>query len=273
MPTIRSFGASAPSPAVGVIASAARTALAAMLAAAICLLVVRRLAGAFSDPLPIGAFALLGFLFAAAAVLVRQALARCIPHAGHPLGHEEPHHGEHDGYTWIHCTGTLIAVAGALSVSLPTASALGLLAVWLPVALEEGWTSRQWFAGRPFVVPPSGSTTNESEVIALDSALADLAFADTTVTQHLVRRRELDGGESISGCLRAAFLPGQRTVNVHVPFCPPLNSLPPCSAETIDGPPARVKVAQVFPQGARLEVRLDTTATEPQQVVIEFSTT
>ena len=256
-----------PSPTGSVIKSVARTTLAAILPAVVLLLVARRLAGALSEPLPIEAFALLGLIFALAAVLVRQALFKAslnLPDA------------------CIHGMGTLVAVAGALSVSLPTASAMGLLALWLPVALEEGWSWRQWFAGRPVGVPPLGGkavgvppeavTTNEPKVPTLDSALSELALADTTVTQHLVRRQEPNGIETISGCLRATFLPGQRTVNVHVPFCPPLATLPPCSAETIDGPPARVKVAQVLPQGARLEVRLDTVAAERQQVGIEFST-
>jgi hypothetical protein len=268
MATIRSFAASyAQRPGdlpTRSALSVVRTTVAIFAAGIVLLFVARRLAGAFSEPPPIGAYLLLGLVFAAAAVLVRRELATAVSRTSVSNG-------------WICCGGSIVAIVGGVSVSLPSASVIGLLLLWLPIALEEGWAWRQWMERRgPTAIeaPPLTAATSvepDAEVIALDSAVAELAFADTTITQHLVRRREHDGGESISGYLRAAFMPGQRIVNLHVPFCPPIAIIPSCGAETINGAPARVKVSQVLPQGARLEVKLDQVSTEPQQVVIEFS--
>jgi hypothetical protein len=168
------------------------------------------------------------------------------------------------GWTAFGMAASIVAACAA-AISLEGSSALGLLALWLPIIGEVGWAAG-W---RQHSTMPGN---RESDVIALDSALSELAFADSAVTQQLVRLRGVDGSETISGCLRANFAAGERTTYLHVPFCPPLEGTPECAAETIDGAAARVKVSQVLRQGARLEVRLDKVAIEPQEVVIEFST-
>ncbi len=47
--------------------------------------------------------------------------------------------------------------------------------------------------------------------------------------------------------------------------------MPQCYAEQMDGPPARLKVAQVLAYGVRFEIKLEEPAEEPTSVVIEFS--
>jgi hypothetical protein len=91
------------------------------------------------------------------------------------------------------------------------------------------------------------------------------------VTQQLSRRREAEGYEVISGWLRVAFAVGQRVASGHVAFCPPFAHLPDCEVELAEGPAASARVAQVFPHGARIEVKLDTGAVEPLSVVVEFA--
>ena len=231
------------------------------------LFLARRLSGALAEPLPIGVYAILGLVLAATAVLVRRTLA------------EAPIDRIPDGV--VRAAASAVAVAAAVAVSLATTPAFGLLLLWLPIALEEGWAWRHTstIKPRPLVAPESPTDRPLAPRRDQRSRLygvaddAELALADSAVTQHLVRRLETTGEESISGFLRAAFIPGQQTVNLHVAFCPPVATILTCSAETIDGPAARVRVAQVLPHGARLEVKLDSPATELQHVLIEFSAT
>jgi hypothetical protein len=234
-----------------------RTSVTFLLVTLVLLLAVRRLNGAISEPLPSVVYLLLGVIFAATALLLRQSLRT-----------------RNDAGTCI--VGSVVAVVGALSVSFSQSPIAGLLVMWLAIALEEGWAWRRWFERgasqqiesitRPPVVQPD-LVVDDSPAIAHET---DDIITDPTITQQLVRRRQLDGTESISGYLRAGFEPGQRTAILHVSFCPPLGISPTCAAEASDGPSAQIRVTQVLPQGARLEAKLDGVAQEPQQVLIEF---
>ena len=75
----------------------------------------------------------------------------------------------------------------------------------------------------------------------------------------------------LHGQLRAAFCAGQKNATVHVAFCPPFRSAPEVSAEPIDGPDCRVKIAQVLLHGVRIDVRLATPADRPASVLLEFA--
>jgi hypothetical protein len=91
------------------------------------------------------------------------------------------------------------------------------------------------------------------------------------VLQSFSRRRTSSGGELIFGAIRATFSAGQRAGNYHVAFCPPLETAPEVTCEQKQGPPARIKVAQVFPHGARLELRLDEVAEGATEIVLQLA--
>jgi hypothetical protein len=91
-----------------------------------------------------------------------------------------------------------------------------------------------------------------------------------TLLQQLTRSRDADGCESIQGRLVAEFAPGERTISLHVAFCPPFEQVPEVEAEAADGPDASVQVAQVLHNGARLEVRLQRPAAVAVNVSLEF---
>jgi hypothetical protein len=234
-----------------------RTSVTILLVALVLLLAIRRLSGAISEPLPVSVYLLLGFMFAATAVLLRKSLLAFDP-------------------TWTCIGGTVIAIIGALSVSLSQSPIAGLLVMWLAIALEEGWAWRQWFERgslkltEPIAEPPVQPIVTAGSPQGVADNTDDIQ-TNSTITQQLVRRRQPDGTESISGYLRADFEPGQRTAILHVSFCPPLDASPNCAAEPSDGPAAQIRITQVLPQGARLEAKLDSTAEEPQQLLIEFS--
>ncbi len=89
------------------------------------------------------------------------------------------------------------------------------------------------------------------------------------VLQRFERFHDKELGEIISGQLRARFAAGQRSENVHLSFCPPLADVPQVTAESLAGPPARIQPSLVVTNGARLDVRLDAPAVEDTDVIIE----
>lgn len=234
--------------------------LAGSVVGVLAFIVVRRLAGAIQLPTSAGACLLAGVALAAFSHWFRQGLERTL-----------------GAWPAMGIVGSIALVAAA-SLTLAETPAEGLLALWLPIAAETAWAMGQARNQEPCPVAVPGcdetetAPSNESPIVVLDSLPAELTIADPAVVQQLVRRQTESGAETISGFLRAHFAPAERTLNLHVPFCPPLASVPACEAEVVDGPSARVKITQVLPQGARLEVRLDEVATSPQQVVIEFTT-
>lgn len=234
----------------------ARVILAAATVVAVLVIFLRRLQGAFTQPLPAALLVLIGIIVVCCALSAHRWLSSSASVAPH----------------------VAVSAVAAMAIAafwLPDSAPAGLLIMLLLVFGEETWSWNQWTQAREIAATVStASTVEEAEsenVITLDSALSELAFADSSVVQHLVRRQSATGEETIAGCLRAVFSAGERTINLHVPFCPPLVPVPTCEAEALDGPPARVKVVQVLPQGARLEVRLDQPANEQAQVVVDFS--
>lgn len=68
-------------------------------------------------------------------------------------------------------------------------------------------------------------------------------------------RRLSEEGEQIEGWVRVPFARGQRETVVHVAFCPPLASAPEIETEDLEGVGLEIRVAAVFPFGARLSIR------------------
>jgi hypothetical protein len=118
-------------------------------------------------------------------------------------------------------------------------------------------------------IPGDTSVANETLPAGPQGApLAELPGED--VWQQMTRTRDAVGEEVISGWLRAEFQPGERTATLHVAFCPPLARTPELHVEQTSGPPARIKTAQLLPQGARFEIRLTTPAPQPEKLLLEF---
>ena len=108
----------------------------------------------------------------------------------------------------------------------------------------------------------------------LDAGLGSATFDETPhdeLMQQIVRMQAPDGTETMSGRLRASFLPGQRTASVHLAFCPPFSRVPTVEVEQIDGPPGRIKTVQLLPYGVRFDLKLFKDAEEPLGVLLQFS--
>jgi hypothetical protein len=156
-----------------------------------------------------------------------------------------------------------------------------MFGLWGVLALEEGWSWAQF--GRRAPLPAPRATTAaiaelEPPAVAMPAsnldalhAPTDLEEPDEAICQQLVRRREADGGETLAGWLRAVVPAAARHATAHVAICPPFEGLPACFAEQMDGPPARIKVAQVLPHGVRFEIKLDEPCAQACDVLVEFS--
>jgi hypothetical protein len=89
------------------------------------------------------------------------------------------------------------------------------------------------------------------------------------ISQQFTRRTS-EGVELIEGQVRTTIGPGQRVEYCHIAFCPPLCAVPRVTCQQIEGPPARIKVAQVFRHGARIELRLEAIAAEETAVMLQI---
>ncbi len=245
----------------------------ALLAAAGLMLVGRRLSGALETPPPVGFLAIIGLGLALAAASFRWACRDVT-----------------SGPAWRF----LLAAAPSVVIGLWFAalgfgetSGWGAWVLLAPVFLEEGWGWGRWrrheasvWLGREedLVEPPM--VTEEVWAAAVSKAPGPLAEEATdevsdhvsrNVVQHQARRRDDRQGEVLEGWTRVAFAAGQRHAAAHIAICPPLGAVPTCYAEVGDGPEASVKVTGAMPFGVRLEVKLETPADEPADIVVEYA--
>ncbi|MBI3838323.1 MAG: hypothetical protein HY288_10380 [Planctomycetia bacterium] len=240
--------------------------LLAMLALAGLLICVRRASGALVDPLPAPVRVAVGGLLALAGIAVRAAL---------------PTANLRGSRTALYLNWALPSVVlflWAAGLSLQGASASGLVGLCGLLLAEEGWS---WGRLRKNVAAPteSSSMAIHPNLTVLESArspirtavLGESAEELDAISQQVMRRRQSDGSEAIEGWVRAEFSPGQRHAAAHLAICPPLDRVPECFAEQMDGPAAHIKIAQVLPYGVRFEIKLDKPAEQASSVIVEFS--
>ena len=239
----------------------------AMLIVAAATVVFRRLAGALVEPLQPAALLIAGALIAGAATAVRVGWSRTKPC---------------DDWTMMGVT-SLAAVSLFAALCLPGTSPAVIATASLMLAAEE---SCFWFRAirrtrnrRPVAVGVEMDVTNDvasnSDNPLAESDNEESFGLDTMpgneVTQQIIRARTAEGGEIVTGRLRACFSAGQRTGSVHLAFCPPLNSTPEVKIEQLAGPSARIKTAQVLPYGIRLDVKLASSCDEPTDILMQLS--
>ena len=168
-------------------------------------------------------------------------------------------------------------LAWGIALSVRGAPAGGLLLFWGILAGEEVWAWRRvlglaWLRGR---FPDRGGSEPAAESPLAPSSRGPVADLHSPppgeVTQEFVRTRQPDGSERLAGWLRTPLSPGQRTASVHVAFCPPFVRTPKITVAQQEGPPARIKEAQLLPYGARLDLKLAQAADAPATVLLEIT--
>jgi len=114
------------------------------------------------------------------------------------------------------------------------------------------------------VESPSASASPSMSILTpfeapgdMDQDLEEMEPAcDTDENQTLwLSRRKTDEGEWIEGWVRVQLEAGQRETTVHVSFCPPLTGTPELETEDLDGAGLEIRIAAMFPFGARLSIR------------------
>ena len=170
---------------------------------------------------------------------------------------------------------TLLMLLLALALWLPGTSLAGATVLCAGVVVDSCAAVVLQAGMGPVIRKRFEVPADRDAVSAVDGGLLNRHTASDClpreISQRFTRRRVAEGGEIIDGEVRTAFAPGQRTEHCHVAFCPPLDGVLRVACEQTEGPPARIKVAQVLPQGARLDLRLDQPAEEEVQVVLQVT--
>ncbi len=255
-------------------------ALLGLLLAAALALFWRRCVGALQTPLPAAVLVGVGLATALLALGLRVAWRELPNNAARPVS-----------VITNLLPSVALLVLGLSLMSVPGTALGAQIVFWGLMIAEEvvAWQPVLWLrqrrrrSGERLRPAPEEISENSPEAPApqqptiqgsTPSAEADIWSTDTPagqVTQQFLRCRAAGGAEQISGRVRASFAAGQRTANVHVAFCPPLEKTPRFNVEQVDGPKARIKTAQLLPHGVRLDLKLSAAADEPVDVVLEFA--
>lgn len=119
------------------------------------------------------------------------------------------------------------------------------------------------------VVDSTGLERELSGTASGTTAVQDrTAVADAT--SAFQRTKEANGTELVEGVMPVHFDRGQKRVNVHVPFSPPLAGVPDVECESVDGEELRLKVAVRQSYGIRIEARRSI-ADQPLDTEIGFA--
>lgn len=145
-----------------------------------------------------------------------------------------------------------VVTVGSLAVAGGVLGGAGLLAMFL-VATASALVARQELQALLRLGPaPSIVSATDNRPLTATTDAADAA----RVVQQFTRRCDAEGRESIEGTFVAVLERGQRTVQFHLAFCPPLAETPRLEIIQIAGPAARWKIASAWPFAARIEGKL-----------------
>lgn len=237
-------------------------------------LALRRLAGGFVLPVP--ASVVLGWstgvtLWCAVAwSLYRQ--PRLAAAAGWRLPLRADFSGQHCstwGQAWPEILSLAVPLLALVSVLPPLAASSvgmatgGLVLVAAVVCLSSGIVTKPGVT-RPStaVVPQLASSALYTEELASDAEASEQTeqpFEEgrspaPDEQQSMLRRREADC-EVVEGWLRVEFAADQRELTCHIPFVPPLVSVPSVELEDLEGCDWDVRLTASYPFGIRVAVR------------------
>lgn len=209
-------------------------------------LLVRRLGGYLSEPLP--AIGLLAFTFLLTAI---SACMRSIAIGGQDRR--------------LALAASLAGwLPAAIAVSLPGTAPGALAVAWLVLIAGEG-------AGlfSPGLMVARRAPRVEIAPAAIEEPIDETLPLAAEVEQEQTRATR-DGIDSLVGRIRARFAAGQKTQVLHVAFCPPFSGEPETEIELLDGDEAQVASSQAYSYGLRIELRRRI-ASRGGEVVVGFS--
>lgn len=245
----------------------------------------RRVAGAYTGPLPAGALVTAVLLASSASLIALWLFRQVRPRTELSLQSWLP-----ELTAWGLPTLFSLVVAAQ-----PTAGQLGTVmgiagvgAVALGVAMLEtfpGWpalmnTPEHRPAGvsptptgvepTPTVVP--SPLNSEERIPPLAIQEEEELDIDQSTTQWMSRRQD-ETGETVEGTVRVEFAPGQRETIAHVTFCPPLATVPEVELECVDGEDWELKPEAALPYGLRIQVRRSSMVAMEQSGLVAYLAT
>lgn len=148
------------------------------------------------------------------------------------------------------------------------------LVYWAIVMLEEGWSWTRPLVKRNSFRSPHSVERNSFRSVSTRTQPSPHDHAGASrqrLTQEYTRASLADGQELIRGALHLALLDGTRVATAHVAFCPPFAERPQFDVRLTAGPACRVKLGQLLPQGARIEIKLHAPAAATDRLSLEFT--
>ncbi len=227
--------------------------------ACVLLLALRRLSGALEEPLS-ATLLLLSMLVALLAVWATVHAAE----VSRPMSW---------GLTSV--AGASIVILGAV-LTLPGTSTLALAVLWVSVAAGFSVLVIE-LRTRHRAVPASEipSVVGARALPSANALVAPLPESHETnfpgEWQRLSRLRTEDAADRMEGWVRVSCAIGQRSEVVHLSFCPPFEKTPELEVECHEGPDTRIKITQLLPYAARIELKLVQTPQEPVELLIGLS--
>jgi hypothetical protein len=216
-------------------------------------LLVRRLTGAFAQPLSGFGFVLTSLGVVAAAAALRQS----------PISTRysvlSTQHGR-----WLTIAPSAIALLILIALTVPGTPAWSLALAWMVLIGSE---TAYWLRDRLPNWPRAWHAPRERGSSAPEPKL-DEPELPSGLIQQITRTREEDH-ETIHALVRASIAADDRLAIVHLSFCPPLVAQPELTAHALDADDAEIRITQTETFGTRLEVRLPQVAASPRDVLVE----
>ena len=227
-------------------------------------LLLRRLTGAFTKPLPDVVLLSAGMCAVVCAAAARLLWRRAA--------------GENSVSAWRvrDWLPTVALVFVATSAAVPGSSVTVIVLLWVMIAAEEvaaAWLGRmRRGAGRHRSIALYHRSGERPEILPpqSDSRATQRGVMGSDVWQHYTRQRVSDGQEFVHGTFCASFVAGQRTAIEHLVFCPMLAAVPQITAVALDESDCTVRATHIYRYGARLEIRLSEPCEEPGDVLVRY---
>jgi hypothetical protein len=166
----------------------------------------------------------------------------------------------------------------ALTTSARSSSRAGTVFVWSMVALPPALAmirlihAKRVQAHDPFDQLPGANAIEPAPADRPEEPVSDLdqVLFDAPIDQLFIRRVCQNGDAIVEARIRGRFEKGERTKNLHLGFCPPLETIPEVTVEQIDGPHADVSIGQRLHAGVRIDLRLRETPQTDVSVVVDL---
>ena len=224
-------------------------------------LLIRRLAGAFDHP-PQPAIML-------AAAVILSATLMAVRWTGRDVWTSGRNPGFRFALTWTPLAASILC---AYSLSLPESQPGVLAFFWGLLMVEEMVSLTIVHRQQPSKPPADPADISESsqQNLTLEPAAGSSVMPDGQIQQQSMRWKTQNGCQWVQGQMRGHFKKDQRTISLHIGFCPPLDSVPQFSAETLEVTNIQLKVGIAETFGARVDLRRSGSAHQPQEVLIQF---